>query len=173
MLDSQDDTIIFIHGLESSGKGFKGRFFKEIFPYILTPDFQPFEPNIPMYDILEKRMIQLYRVLNSKNSLVLIGSSFGGLMASIFALQYPLRVKKMILLAPFLISRKLKPRNYSPIDVPVIVFHGKNDKVVRYEHTRERARLLFTNLRYKVVEDDHFLHTTIKSLNWPKLVFNS
>ena len=32
--------IIFIHGLESSGQGYKGRFFRKIFPNILTPDFK-------------------------------------------------------------------------------------------------------------------------------------
>ncbi|MHA1913747.1 MAG: alpha/beta fold hydrolase [Promethearchaeota archaeon] len=173
MLNAQDINIIFIHGLESSGKGFKGRFLKDTIPQILTPDFEPFDPSVLMYDLLPKRMNQLNRILNSKNSLVLIGSSFGGLMASIFVFQHPERVKKMILLAPLLVSRKLKPRNHPPLDVPVFIFHGKNDKIVKCKYTRERARLLFTNLRHTVVDDDHSLHNTVKSLNWHKLIFNS
>ena len=173
MVDTQNYNIIFIHGLESSGKGFKGRLLKELIPQILTPDFEPFDPSILMYDLLPKRMNQLNRILNSKNSLVLIGSSFGGLMASLFVFQHPQRVKKVILLAPLLVSRKLKPRNHPPVNVPVIVFHGKNDKIVKCKHTRERAKLLFTNLRYTIVDDDHSLHNTVKSLNWQDLIFSS
>ncbi|MHA1885609.1 MAG: YqiA/YcfP family alpha/beta fold hydrolase, partial [Promethearchaeota archaeon] len=121
MTNTQNYNVIFIHGLESSGHGFKGRLLKELIPQILTPDFEPFDPNVLMYDLLPKRMDQLNRILNSKNSLVLIGSSFGGLMASLFVFQNPKRVEKMILLAPLLVSRKLKPRNHPPMSVPVIV----------------------------------------------------
>ncbi|MHA2397789.1 MAG: YqiA/YcfP family alpha/beta fold hydrolase [Promethearchaeota archaeon] len=173
MKNTQNYNVIFIHGLESSGHGFKGRLLKELIPQILTPDFEPFDPNVLMYDLLPKRMDQLNRILNSKNSLVLIGSSFGGLMASLFVFQNPKRVEKMILLAPLLVSRKLKPRNHPPMSVPVIVFHGKNDKIVKCKHTRERAKLLFTNLQYTIVDDDHSLHKTVKSLNWHKLIFNT
>ena len=35
----QAPKIIFIHGYESSGHGFKGNFLRTIFPNIITPDF--------------------------------------------------------------------------------------------------------------------------------------
>jgi pimeloyl-ACP methyl ester carboxylesterase len=166
-------NIIFIHGLESSGKGFKGRFFKTFFPNILTPDFKKFDSNINIYHLLNERMNELNLILNKRKHWVIIGSSFGGLMGVIYTLKNPDNVKRLILLAPFLISRKLKPAFYKAVDVPVIVFHGKNDKVVSYKPSQERARKFFTNLEYNIVDDDHFLHSTVKSLNWQNLILNT
>ena len=165
-------NIIFVHGLESSGHGFKGKFLKSMFPDILTPDFKEFNPNTLMYDLLKERMIELNSILNTKKQWIIIGSSFGGLMSALYVLQNPLDVKKLILLAPFLVSRKLKPHMYKPINIPVIVYHGKNDKVVRYKMARERAKIFFTNLKYKIVDDDHRLKSTVKSINWKELILN-
>jgi alpha-beta hydrolase superfamily lysophospholipase len=94
-------------------------------------------------------------------------------MASLIALNVPYKVVKLILLAPFLVSRKLKPVFYKPIDVPVIVFHGSNDTIVPYKQAQKRAKRFFTNLEYNIVDDDHSLHKTVASLNWEKLILNS
>ncbi len=165
--------IIFVHGLESSGHGFKGRFLKSMFPDILTPDFKKSDENIPMYELLEYRMTELNAILNSKKFWIIIGSSFGGLMGSLYTLQNPHKVSQLILLAPFIVSRRLKPSMYEPVDVPVKVYHGKNDKIVPYKPARERARHFFTNLEYNIVDDDHRLHSTVKSLNWQKIILNT
>jgi len=165
-------NIIFVHGLESSGHGFKGRFLKSLFPEILTPDFKEANPNILMYDLLKERMIELNSILNTKKLWIIIASSFGGLMSSLYALQNPSNVKKLILLAPFLVSRKLKPHMYKTIDIPVIVYHGKNDKVVQYKMARERAKIFFSNIKYKIVDDDHRLKNTVKSIDWKELILN-
>lgn len=166
-------NIIFVHGLESSGHGFKGRFLKTVFPNILTPDFKKSDEYIPMYELLEYRMVELNSILNTKKNWIIIGSSFGGLMSVLYSLQNPTNVKQLILLAPFLVSRKLKPHMYNPIDIPVIVYHGKNDKVVRYKMARERAKRFFTNLKYKIVDDDHTLKNTVKSINWQRVILNT
>jgi pimeloyl-ACP methyl ester carboxylesterase len=166
------DNLIFVHGLESSGKGFKGRLLKNLFPNILTPDFKAFDLNISMYELLDYRMKELNDILALKKSWIIIGSSFGGLMATLYTLQNPGHIKRLILLAPFLKSRKLKPFLKKTVDIPVIVFHGKNDKVVPYLPSRERAKLLFTNLTYNIVDDDHSLHKTVKDINWEELVQN-
>ena len=163
-------NIIFVHGLESSGQGFKGRFLKSVFPDILTPDFKKSDENIPMYELLEYRMAELNAILNSKKFWIIIGSSFGGLMASLIALSKPYKVSKLILLAPFLVSRKLKPSFYKAVDVPVIVYHGKNDKVVPFKPAQERAQKLFKNLTYNLVDDDHKLHHTVQNIDWLSLV---
>jgi pimeloyl-ACP methyl ester carboxylesterase len=162
-------NIIFVHGLESSGEGFKARFFKEIFPNIYTPTFTR-SSGFLMYDLLEVRMKELYTILNNKKNWIIIGSSFGGLMSALYALQNPSNIKQLILLAPFLESRKLKPRFYKPIDVPVLIFHGSKDNVVNYKGSKERAEKFFTNLKYNIVDDDHMLHHTVKLLNWKNLI---
>jgi len=166
-------NIIFVHGFESSGQGFKGKFLKSEFPDILTPDFKKSDENISMYELLEYRMAELNAILNSKKSWVIIGSSFGGLMGAIFLLKNPHKVRQLILLAPFIVSRKLKPYMYKPVDVPVKVYHGKNDRIVPYKPARERAKHFFTNLEYNIVDDDHRLHSTVKSLNWQNFILKT
>jgi pimeloyl-ACP methyl ester carboxylesterase len=87
------ESRIFIHGLESSGQGTKGFFFKNRFPEMLTPDFT---------GDLAERMIRLDRILEGRSGIKIVGSSFGGLMASLYAMKHESRVNRLILLAPAL-----------------------------------------------------------------------
>ena len=87
---------IFIHGLESSNKGTKSVFFKERFPEMIIPHFT---------GDLQERMGNLDEILEDKSGIRLVGSSFGGLMAAIFAMENEPRVDKLILLAPAKPSR--------------------------------------------------------------------
>ncbi|NHJ24065.1 MAG: alpha/beta hydrolase [Candidatus Lokiarchaeota archaeon] len=163
-------NIIFIHGLESSGSGFKARFLKKQIPEIMTPDFEPYNSEISIDLILKKRMKQLESFLNENSSWIIIGSSFGGLMGTIYALQKPKNVYKLILLAPFLIETYFNNIKVKPLNIPVIIFHGKNDNVVNHNKTKWIAQKCFNNLQYHLVNDDHFLHSTVQSLNWKELI---
>jgi len=163
-------TVIFIHGLESSGKGFKGKFFKNLIPNILTPSFKEFNQNIPITDLLKQRMNQLVSLLKlEEGPIVIIGSSFGGLMGTIYTNKYPQKVRKLILLAPYLSSLLVEPNIYLT-NIPVIVYHGKHDTVVSVDHSHMQAKKLFANLEYNIVDDDHFLHNTVVSLDWKKII---
>ena len=166
-------NIIFIHGLESSGKGFKGQLLRRIFPECLTPDFKAYSPHMSINFLLEKRMNQLSKILEEKNSWIIIGSSFGGLMAALYTYNHPQKVKKLILLAPYLSSSLLNPKDFSPIDIPVIIYHGKNDNVVSMKNSRILAQKLFINLTYNIVDDDHKLQKTTKNIDWKRLILYS
>lgn len=161
-------NIIFIHGLESSGQGFKGQLFKKELPGIITPDFRAYTPDISYNDLLKERMAQLYSILEEKEPWIIIGSSFGGLMGALYTCQFPNRVSRLILLAPVL-TTPLDPQKFQSINIPVIVFHGKNDQIVPFKPSRSRAKKLFSNLTYNVVEDDHKLHSTVLKIDWPQL----
>lgn len=163
-------NIIFIHGLESSGKGFKGNLFNKVLPECLTPDFEKYNPKISTKTLLKKRMTQLLLILKDKHPWTIIGSSFGGLMGTIYSCQYPERVSKLILLAPYLSTSELDLKKYSSVDVPVIIFHGKNDNVVSSKRSKACAEKLFRNLTYNIVDDDHYLHNIVMTINWQKLV---
>jgi len=163
-------NIIFIHGLESSGQGFKGRLFQKVLPECLTPDFEEYKRTISSKTLLKKRMVQLFTILKDKYPWIIIGSSFGALMATVYSLQNPERISKLILLAPYLSTSELNPKKYSPIDVPVIVFHGKNDRVVPINRSRTLAERFFTNLIYNIVDDDHSLHDTVINLDWKNII---
>ena len=150
---------IFIHGLESSGSGFKGRLFKRTIPGILTPDFK---------GALEKRLELLEKILEGEQPWIIIGSSWGGLMSAIYACNNPEKVSLLILLAPVLIHPLLDSMH--AIDVPVIIYHGKNDDVVPLRTSKEGAMRLFSNLEYNEVNDDHMLHPTVEAINWQEII---
>jgi len=171
MVESEEEhNVIFVHGLESSGHGFKGNLFRTIIPEIFTPDFYEYSEKISIDSLLEKRMNQLNRILEEKSNWIIIGSSFGGLMATLYSLQNPGKVKQLVLLAPFINTKLLSIHSYSPIDIPVIVYHGKNDEIISAEASQERAKVLFRNLQFNLVEDDHQLHKTVVNINWNSLL---
>jgi predicted esterase len=159
-------NIIFIHGLKSSGKGLKALYLKKIIPEILTPDFEKFDQQRALEDLLKVRMVQLNKILRKRNSWIIIGSSFGGLMGVFFTLQNPKKVKRLILLAPYLATKLVNWDAFSQINIPVIIYHGKKDKIANFKPSREQAYRLFTNLKFYATEDDHNLNLTVKKLNW-------
>ncbi|MDP2268047.1 MAG: alpha/beta hydrolase, partial [Deltaproteobacteria bacterium] len=114
-------TLVFIHGLDSSGQGTKGAFFQERYPRMIAADF---------FGSFEERMAKLEALLADKDDLTLIGSSYGGLMAAVFACRHEKKIARLILLAPALnhlppeIWRNLK------LDFPVVIYHGSHDEVV-------------------------------------------
>lgn len=169
-ISDEEYNIIFIHGLESSGKGFKAQYLQEIFPRILTPDFAKFDPEKSLRSLLFERMAQLITILEEKKNWIIIGSSFGGLMAALYTLQNPEKVERLILLAPSFDFDKLVDKKLNPVDIPVVVYHGNNDNVVPLNKSKERAEQFFNNLEYNVVDDDHYLHSTVKKINWKKLL---
>ncbi|MEW6184356.1 MAG: alpha/beta hydrolase [Thermodesulfobacteriota bacterium] len=154
-------TRLFIHGLESSSGGTKGLFFRRHFPDMLIEDY---------FGSFSQRMVTLKGLLAEKDRILLVGSSFGGLMAAVYACEHEEQTKKIILLAPALHSDYFRPHLKKKSNVPVIIFHGRQDQVVPLEPVRAIAGQVFKNLQFNEVEDDHFLHRTFRTLNWKKLL---
>ncbi|MGE5798798.1 MAG: alpha/beta fold hydrolase, partial [Syntrophaceae bacterium] len=108
-------TRVFIHGLESSSQGVKGVFFRERYPDMIIEDFS---------GPLEERMEKLNRLLAGREDLILVGSSFGGLMAAIYACENEKRVKRLILLAPALHVPDFGRYRGTRVSIPVSLYHG-------------------------------------------------
>ncbi|NLN60027.1 MAG: alpha/beta fold hydrolase [Deltaproteobacteria bacterium] len=152
---------VFIHGLESSGLGTKGQFFRKHYPDMLIEDYEgPFEA----------RMEKLDRLLAGKEDLILVGSSYGGLMAAVYTCGNEERVKKLILLAPALTLPQFDSCKRARLTLPVVVYHGKQDAIVPPEATRKIAEEVFTNLFYHAVTDDHSLHEHFEKMPWDCLL---
>lgn len=154
-------TRVFIHGLESTSRGTKGEFFRNQFPDMILEDFT---------GPLDQRMDQLNRLLENKTDLLLVGSSYGGLMAAIYTCRTPRTVRKLILLAPALDLPDFEPCQTFRIDIPVVLYHGLYDDVVPPESVRVIARRVFRNLDYHAVDDDHSLHHTFSKMAWRDLL---
>lgn len=153
-------TRVFIHGLDSSSRGTKGSFFRERYPGMLLENYP---------GPLEERMAKLERELSGKGDLILVGSSYGGLMATIFACGNEARVRRLVLLAPALDHADFSDCR-QPLQIPVTLYHGRFDNVVPPGPTRQIAARLFANLDHHIVEDDHNLHLIFPKLNWDTLL---
>jgi pimeloyl-ACP methyl ester carboxylesterase len=154
-------SILFIHGSDSSSQTYKARILRGIFPGMLTPNFG---------GDLPERMKQLKMILGTETGWTLIGSSLGGLMAALFAMQHPDQVRKLVLLAPALTLPGFTRSLDSRISVPTIIVQGTQDDLIPLEPTRKLAEKVFLNLAYIVVDDDHRLHKTAQELDWKKLL---
>ncbi len=153
--------LLFIHGSDSSSQTYKATILRGIFPGMLIPDFSGGLP---------ERMEQLESVLGSETGWALIGSSLGGLMAAIFAMQHPDQVRKLVLLAPALTLPGFSMNLASQISITTIIIQGTQDDFIPLEPTQKIAEKVFTNLTYIVVDDDHRLHKTAGELDWKKLL---
>ncbi len=101
--------------------------------------------------------------------LVIIGSSFGGLMATCYAQKYPSKIKKLILLAPALNFPEFSTPK-SPIQPSTLLVIGKDDTVTPPDIVIPRAQATFANLVIEEVSDDHMLHATFYQLEWQRLL---
>jgi pimeloyl-ACP methyl ester carboxylesterase len=147
--------------LESSDQGTKARFFQDRYPEMIVPNFT---------GPLAERMEKLKGILSTETGIIIVGSSFGGLMAAIFAIENEPQVDRLILLAPainLLSSMDYKEKNTS---VPSWIFHGQNDAVIPLNQVQVMAHKLISQLSFHVVDDDHFLHKTFKNLDWGNLL---
>ena len=144
---------LFLHGLDSSIEGTKAQWFRRHFPGVRLQNYT---------GQLEAQVAGLER-------LVLVGSSFGGLMAACFALRSPHRCRRLVLLAPALNFVDFHPPA-APIAVPTLVVTGAHDTVCPPALILPLARASFADLTVRLEDDDHMLHRTFPSLDWPQLL---
>ena len=152
---------IFIHGLESSSRGTKASWFKEHYPQMIIPDFT---------GSLAERLECLIRVLAGYDELTMIGSSFGGLMATIFALEHPERLRQVILLAPALNFPDFTKYHGRVATVPARLYIGSNDTVCPPKIVIPVASEAFTDLVVDETDDDHLLRKTFNNIKWRELL---
>ena len=152
---------VFLHGLESSSRGAKGSFLRNVYPDIVAPDFR---------GTLAARMISLQDILAGHRGLSLIGSSFGGLMATLYAMENPGKVERMVLLAPALNFPEFPRFARRRLNIPVWMIIGSGDSVTPVGIVLPLAKKIFADLRYTEVADDHMLAKTFRQLDWQTML---
>lgn len=142
--------VLFLHGLESGPHGSKYRALVEEFGEgVLAPDCEG------VYDV-DARYALVEEATRGERDLLVVGSSFGGLMASLLASEHPERVAACILMAPALHDKW--PEAVAKINkVPerTVIIHGLDDDVVPM--TASRAHAAKHGVRLLEVADDHRL----------------
>jgi predicted esterase len=154
--------LVFIHGLESTSQGTKGQYFQQNFPGMIIEDY---------VGSFAERMKKLSSLLNSKNDLILVGSSYGGLMAAQFSVANESRIIKLILLAPALNLPEFNLNTQKTLQTPVIIYHGINDNIVDPYIVKGIAQKAFRYMEHHLVDDDHSLHETFSNLDWKKILW--
>lgn len=154
--------IIYLHGSDSNSQSGKARQFAQLFPGMVTPDFT---------GSFEERMEQLNSILGNDIDWTIIGSSYGGLMGTVFTCKNPAQIRKLILLAPALLHDPFGSYlDLEPVSVPTIIIHGIQDDVVPMELAQVAANKLFRNMQHIAVDDGHRLHKAFEELNWEEIL---
>jgi len=151
---------IFLHGLDSSGQGSKGVFFQRHFSDVYCPDFS---------GDLDNRLQLLEEIAGARTGLTLVGSSFGGLMATRLAMCRPKTIRRLILLAPALNMAGFQPPEVK-IKIPTLLVIGRGDTVTPPATVLPLARASFTDLTIREVDDDHLLRQAFAALDWQLLL---
>ncbi|BHH82102.1 serine aminopeptidase domain-containing protein [Desulforhopalus sp. 52FAK] len=159
-MEQIEQSHFFLHGLESSGKGTKGQYFSEHFPLMKCPDFS---------GSLEERLTQLEFMCENQNELILVGSSFGGLMACCFAEKNRQKVTRLILMAPALNFGEYTPPT-KPLDIPVLIVIGRHDDITPMDPVLGLAARTFSDPITWICDDDHMLHNSFYQLDWKSLL---
>ena len=93
-------------------------------------------------------------------------------MASVFAIEHPQTVKRLILLAPALNFPEFS--GYAATcPAPTLLYIGRRDTVCPPQEVLPPARRLFTDLTVHQTEDDHLLRQTFTAIDWSCLLSES
>ena len=118
---------------------------------------------------LNQRLAQLEEQVQGLEELILVGSSFGGLMATCFALRHPQRCKRLVLLAPALNFGEYQAPSLK-LNVPTLLIMGRHDTVCPPHLVQPQAEATFSQLEVRIEDDDHMLHASFPVLDWPNLL---
>ncbi len=146
--------VVFLHGLESGPFGSKYHALVNAGYSVTSPDF------VGDLDIYS-RLSTLERIMGDRTGLILVGSSFGGLLSAMYASKYPRSVAGYVLCAPAL---NLKPKDYTLSCLPerVEVVHGVQDEVVPIEVSEDFC--LANGLNLCRVQDGHRLGSSLDTI---------
>ena len=141
--------ITFFHGLESGPFGAKFHRLSQDFQ-VQSPDFKGM---MNIYDRLKKAE----RLTRGARDLVVVGSSFGGLLAALLYNSYPERFGGYVLMAPALHRGMGEEIEKMPEHCAVI--HGAHDEVVDLQAVQQVCQRF--GVEVEVVDDGHRLHDSL------------
>jgi pimeloyl-ACP methyl ester carboxylesterase len=158
--NTMNRTLMFLHGLDSSVRGTKGQWFARHFPTMLFQDY---------HGDLASRLRQLEEQCRGLAHLVLVGSSFGGLMATIHCSRHPQQCDRLILLAPALNFAEFVPPAVKII-TPTRIIIGKQDTVTPPDLVLPLVEQTFVAPVVTLVDDDHMLAAVFPQLDWQEML---
>jgi len=151
--------IVFAHGLEGSPQGNKSRRLRALGLPCVVPDMG----GVPLqgrFEVLERA--------TRGGGVLLVGSSYGGLVAALVAQAHPERFVGMVLCAPALgwvEAPNLEPQGLvAPAGLPVTIIHGLHDDVVPIDQSRAYRDRSPVGITLLEVDDGHALRGSLELL---------
>ncbi len=140
--------LVFLHGLECGPQGSKYQALQEL-------DTELIAPNCQGVDDIHERLRIIEQCLEGIDRMVIVGSSFGGLAALLYAQSEHARsrIAGCLLCAPAI--PLAAPDTIPWIPPNTVVLHGTDDDVI--PHHFSRAFCEERGVRLVSVEDDHRL----------------
>jgi len=142
---------VFLHGLESGPHGGKYRALAAAFgeERVLAPDCRGLRTVPERLGVAEAATAE-------HADLVVVGSSFGGLVAAVLASRHPDRVRSLVLMAPALHDHwGASVRTIDRVPERTVIVHGVQDDVVPV--AASRAFAVQFGVELIEVEDGHRL----------------
>lgn len=142
--------LMFFHGLESGPVGRKSEALRAHFGEVEAPDFRG----------LSDAGLRLARAVDATDGRrgVIVGSSFGGLVAALLANAHPERVSGLVLMAPAVYPEFTRRIARLPENTQII--HGVQDSVVPFSVGETLAHE--HGLRLYAPDDDHRLANSLE-----------
>jgi alpha/beta superfamily hydrolase len=134
--------VLFFHGLESGPFGSKYKSLNSQIS-VVSPDFQGMG--------LEERVQVAGSWVSLEKDLILVGSSYGGLVASLVYQNHPEHIFGIIMMAPAL--HLPESALIKKLPQACVILHGREDDVVPVEASRRLSERLAVNLIE--VSDNH------------------
>jgi pimeloyl-ACP methyl ester carboxylesterase len=141
--------LLFLHGLESGPHGSKYQALAAAFGTVLAPDTTGISD--PAH-----RLARIAKATQDLRSAVIVGSSFGGLMAVLLAEKYPERCHRLVLMAPAVHVPLIDHIQRQP---PTVIVHGTRDAVVPFSASETFAAR--TGALLLPQDDDHRLAASL------------
>ena len=176
--------IVYLHGLESSPNGLKGRYLKDVFgAYAVDLDTSIAikERNKALsregrWTIAETNMEKAFKtpMIRAMAAIdptvqLMVGSSFGGAVLMKLIASGAWRGPSLFICPAV---AKLTPHRSLPIGFPAIILHGRRDKVIPLSDSRQLAESGGPGVMLWEIDDDHRMRSILKSgilnaaVNW-------
>ena len=150
-------SLVLAHGLEGSPHGRKASALKNCGYTLHCPDCRGLN--------LAQRIEKLDLIVSELQQFVLVGSSYGGLVALWLAQRYPSKTLGLVLCAPAF-QRSEAPlfeNRELPNSIPGHIIHGTRDRIVPATVSQDFVAK-HPHVRLELVDDDHSLAHSTPSL---------
>jgi predicted esterase len=153
-------TVVFSHGQESGPWGTKIRAMSELVKSLgCQCDSIDYQGIADPTERVDKLLAECAAI---DDSLVLVGSSMGGHVATAAAAE--LRAAGLFVLAPAYFIPGYEKLTPTPPDMPICIVHGWNDDVVPVENSIRFAAAC--NAELHLLDSDHRLTANIDEINY-------